>query len=179
MIRKETLFRIGHFAKPHGIKGELTFVPEGDAFDPLKYPFLICEMEGIPVPFYVERSRPKGHATTLVKLERMDDETAAGTLAGKPVYYPLSAGQKQRMEEDDEAQITSSWSRFAGYVLEDELQGWEGTITAVDETTLNTLFRVNCRGRELVIPIADQLIRSIDLPGKRIIVSLPEGITDL
>jgi 16S rRNA processing protein RimM len=172
MIRKETLFRIGQFARPHGIKGELSLVAAEDVFDGIGEPCLICEMDGIPVPFYVESYRPKGHSAILVKLERVNDKTAAGRFANKTVYA-LPSAWKQRPEEK------TAWNRFDGYVLEDEKQGWSGTITAVDESTINTLFRVDCQGKELLVPVADELVRSIDHPGRRITVSLPEGITDL
>ena len=33
MIRQEEVIRIGHFAKPHGIKGEITLVIDRDVFE--------------------------------------------------------------------------------------------------------------------------------------------------
>ena len=33
MIRKEEVFKIGQFAKPHGIKGEISLVTNCDLFD--------------------------------------------------------------------------------------------------------------------------------------------------
>jgi 16S rRNA processing protein RimM len=173
MIRKEDLFQLGQFAKPHGIKGELSLVTEyDDVFDEAEEPYLVCEMEGIPVPFYIESYRQKGRSVILVKLEQVDGQDAAKRFAGRPVYYPLAA-RKENPEEE------RSWKQFTGYILEDEKQGEIGTVTEVDETTLNVLFRVDYRGKELLTPVAGELIRSVDREAKRIVVSLPDGITEM
>ena len=56
MIKKEDVFKIGQFAKPHGIKGEIALVTNSDVFDDSDDPYIICEMDGILVPFFSSRS---------------------------------------------------------------------------------------------------------------------------
>lgn len=51
MIKKEDVFKIGQFAKPHGIKGEIALVTNSDVFEDSDDPYIICEMDGILVPF--------------------------------------------------------------------------------------------------------------------------------
>ena len=43
MIKKEDVFKIGQFAKPHGIKGEITLLTTSDVFDDSDDPFIVCE----------------------------------------------------------------------------------------------------------------------------------------
>ncbi|MDR3268131.1 MAG: ribosome maturation factor RimM [Tannerella sp.] len=172
MIRAEDLFQIGQFARPHGIKGELSLVTDYDVFDDTEDPYIVCEMEGILVPFYIESYRPKGRSTILVKLEQVDDDRAAKQFTNRAVYYPLTAW-KQPPEE------TMTWNHFAGYMLEDEKQGEIGRVKDVDTTTINVLFRVDYRGKERLLPVAEALIRSVDRAEKRIVLSLPEGILDI
>ena len=52
MIKKEDLYRIGIFNKPHGVRGELQFSFTDDIFDRVEADCLICLMDGIFVPFY-------------------------------------------------------------------------------------------------------------------------------
>ena len=59
MIKKEDVFKIGQFAKPHGIKGEIALVTNSDVFDDSDDPYIICEMDGILVPFFIEEYRYK------------------------------------------------------------------------------------------------------------------------
>ena len=172
MIRKENLAMIGQFTKPHGIKGELTFVTNySRLFENADDPYVVCEMDGIWVPFYVESFRSKNTSSLFVKLERVNDETTAKKFANRTVYYPADA----LPEEDD----NEPWTRFIGYMMTDEMLGGIGTVTNVDESTANIVFRVDDQGEERLIPIAPEIICSIDEPGRHMTVSLPEGILDL
>ena len=169
MIRKEDTVRIGFFAKPHGIKGELSLVTDYDLFEDEEDPYVICEMDGILVPFFVESFRYKRNAVILVKLEDIDCELSAKKFINKEVLYPAN-----RLKASSVDVMTPK--RFVGYMLEGKEQGELGFITYVDETTINTLFKVDYYGKELLVPVADELVCSIDHEEQRIVLVLPEGI---
>ena len=57
MIRKEEVYKIGIFNKPHGIHGELSFTFMDDIFDRVEAEYLICLLDGIFVPFFIEEYR--------------------------------------------------------------------------------------------------------------------------
>ena len=57
MIRKEEVYKIGIFNKPHGIHGELSFTFTDDIFDRVEAEYLICLLDGIFVPFFIEEYR--------------------------------------------------------------------------------------------------------------------------
>ena len=172
MIQKKEVVRIGYFAKPHGIKGELSLVTDYDLFEDESDSFLICEMDGILLPFYVESFRYKNNDVILVKLNDINDEKSAKKFVNQEVFYPANRLPKLLNED-------LTWKRFVGYVLEDKTQGVLGVITHVDETTINILFKVDYRGKELLTPVADELVVSVDETQRKIIISLPEGIIDL
>jgi 16S rRNA processing protein RimM len=172
MIRKEETIKIGYFARPHGIKGELSLVTDYDLFEDVDDPYVICEMDGIMVPFFVESYRNKSRAVILVKLEDVDSETTAKTFVNREVFYPVTHW-KESLADD------SSWKHLTGYMLSDKEQGELGVITYVDDTTINTLFTVDYHGKELLLPVADELVDSIDHKGRRIVMVLPEGIMEL
>ncbi len=163
---------IGQFAKPHGIKGELTLVTSCNGlFENANDPYVVCEMDGIWVPFFIESFRPKSTSSLLVKLEGINDETTAKKFTNRTVYYPADA-----LPEDDD---NESWTRFISYMLTDEVLGKIGTVADVDESTANIVFRVDDQGKERLIPMAAEMICSIDERNWRMTVSLPEGILDL
>ena len=60
MIERQNLTTAGKFLKAHALKGELNAVLDADCdlLDPERP--LIVEMDGIPVPFYLQSVRPKG-----------------------------------------------------------------------------------------------------------------------
>ena len=61
MIKKEEVYKIGLFNKPHGIHGELQFTFTDDIFDRVDCDYLICLLDGIFVPFFIEEF-PVKHA---------------------------------------------------------------------------------------------------------------------
>lgn len=77
MIREGEVFKIGQFAKPHGIKGELSLVTNIDVLEDAEDPYIVCDMDGILVPFFVEDFRYKTDTVVLVKLEDVNSEEDA------------------------------------------------------------------------------------------------------
>lgn len=173
MIKKEEVFKIGQFAKPHGIKGEISLVTNSDVFDDSEEPYIICEMDGILVPFFIEEYRYKSDSVILVKLKNVDDEKAAREFVNREVFYSLD-----EVDEDDLVG-DMTWDSFIGYIVEDEVLGEIGEIMNVDESTINVLLQIDYKGEELLLPAAEELILSADHDNKKLVVSIPEGLLDL
>ena len=165
MIRKEEVFKIGQFAKPHGIKGEISLVTNCDLFDDVEDPCIICEMDGILVPFFIEEYRYKTDTVMLVKLENVDDEKAAREFTNREVFFLLEDADEEDLVGD------MSWDSFIGYTVIDERHG--------DETTINVLLQIDHHGNELLLPAAEELITTADHENKTLRVSVPEGLLDL
>ena len=175
MIKREDLIKIGQFNRPHGIKGEISFTFTNDIFDESECKFLVCEIDGIFVPFVIEKYRFKSNVTALVKLQGIETDIQAKFFTNVDVYFP-----KQFVNESELSEDITSWDYFIGYTLTDDKLGEIGIITDVDESTINTLFIVERTGRkELLIPASEELIMEVDIENKKIRVTLPEGLVDL
>lgn len=175
MIKRDDLVKIGKFEKPHGIKGEISFSFSNDIFDEGESEFLICEMDGIPVPFQMESYRFNSASRAFMKLVGVDTDEQAKLFSNSDVYYH----KKYIPEETVKADI-SSWDFFIGFTLCDENSGMTGVISDVDETTINTLFVIEKEdGRELLIPASENLILDINIEQKIIRMHLPDGLTEL
>lgn len=83
MIKREEVYKIGIFNKPHGIHGELQFTFTDDIFDRVEAEYIICLLDGIFVPFFIEEYRFRSDSTALMKLEEW-------TLQSVPVCLPTS-----------------------------------------------------------------------------------------
>ena len=88
MIKKEEVYKIGLFNKPHGIHGELQFTFTDDIFDRVDCDYLICLLDGIFVPFFIEEYRFRSDSTALVKLEGIDTAERARMFTNVEVYFP-------------------------------------------------------------------------------------------
>ena len=89
MIKPGEVQRIGTIVKPHGVGGEMAItVPASlDWTDDLDC--LVCSMDGILVPFWIESLRDKSSTTLLVKFEGVDSVEQTARFMGVTVYMPI------------------------------------------------------------------------------------------
>jgi 16S rRNA processing protein RimM len=169
MIRQEEVYKIGKLGKAHGVKGEISFLFDDDVFDRTDADYLVLDMDGILVPFFIEEYRFKTDDNALMKFEGIDTQERARELTGCEVYFP------REMAEDDNEQL--SWAAIVGFELIDASTGKSaGNIASVDDTTINILFELE-NGK--LIPASEDLITNIDTKKQQIFIHLPEGILEL
>ena len=172
MIKREEVYKIGIFNKPHGIHGELSFTFADDIFDRVEAEYLICLLDGILVPFFLEEYRFRSDTTALVKLEGVDTAERARMFTNIEVYFPVNHAEEARPGE-------LSWDFFVGFRMKEVHHGILGEVTDVDTSTINTLFVVDRQGEELLVPAQEEFIIDIDQKHKVITVDLPEGLIAL
>ncbi|MBR4070320.1 MAG: 16S rRNA processing protein RimM [Bacteroidaceae bacterium] len=173
MIRREELIKIGQFNKPHGVRGELSFTFTDDVFDRGESPYIVCCIDNIYVPFFIEEYRFKTGTTALIKLADVESDEAARDFTNLEVFYP-----KAYYVEDDEEATPDDY--FIGFTINDITYGTLGEVTAIDDSTINVLFVVTTPDeRELLIPIQEAFVRAIDEEGRIIHMDLPEGLLDM
>lgn len=173
MIRKETVYRIGRIGKPHGVDGEVSFHFDDDVFDRTDAEYLILDVDGILVPFFMDEYRFKNDETALVKFCDITTQEQARQLTGAEVYFP-----REHAEADD-GQL--SWAQIVGFSVRDAETGKVvGEIHSVDDSTINTLFElVTPEGGDLLIPATDELINDVNTEERIIEMNLPEGLLSL
>lgn len=172
MIRREEVYKIGLFNKPHGIHGELQFTFTDDVFDRVDADYLVCLLDGIFVPFFIEEYRFRSDSSALVKLEGIDTAERARMFTNVEVYFPV-----KHAEEAEDGSL--SWSFFVGFLMEDTRYGVLGEVVDVDTTTVNTLFVVDAKDGELLVPAQEEFILDISREQKLITVELPEGLLNM
>lgn len=173
MIKIEEVFRIGKIGRPHGIKGETTFLFTDDVFDRVDADYLVLQVDGILVPFFIEEYRFRSGETALMKFEGVDTQEQARSLTNCEVFFPRALADSQTDEV--------SWAQLTGMQLIDQqTEQCIGTVTAVDDSTENVLLVVNDeKGEELLIPAVPSFIKDIDMEEMKIRVELPEGLLSL
>ena len=169
MIRQEEVYKIGKLGKTHGVKGEISFLFDDDVFDRTDADYLILEIDGILVPFFIEEYRFKTDSNALMKFDGIDTQERARELTGCDVYF------RRDMADEDSEHV--SWAELIGYRLIDAASGAEvGTIASVDDSTINILFELE-DGK--LIPASEELITNVDTSKHQIAINLPEGILEL
>ena len=166
MILDEQLREVGKVGKPHGVKGELSCTFSNSAFDIEELEYIVLQIDGINVPFFIEEYRTKGADSLLLKLEGVDDEAKARTLTNLAIYIP-----KEALDDNEAFDI----QHLVGFELIDTKQGAIGVIEGIDDSTANLLLEVG----DLLIPISEELVENIDEKGKKLYMNLPNGLLDL
>ena len=168
MIKREEVFKIGKLGKTHGVKGEVSFLFDDDVFDRVEADYLVLDIDGILVPFFMEEYRFKSDSSALVKFEDIDTQERARELTGTDVYFPRT------LADEDEG---LTWTEIVGYDIIDAKSGQSiGKIAAIDNATQNILFELE-DGK--LIPASEELITDIDKENKTITIDIPDGLLDL
>jgi len=169
MIKKEDVYKIGRLGKAHGVKGEVSFQFDDDIFDTADADYLILDIDGILVPFFMEEYRFRNDSLALIKFCDVDTQQRASELTGCAVYFPRSIAEEQAEG--------LSLSSLVGFDLIDANgKGKVGTIAAIDDTTQNILFELE---DGTLIPASDDLITDIDTQQRQITMNIPEGLLDI
>jgi 16S rRNA processing protein RimM len=169
MIKREDVYKIGKLGRTHGVKGEISFLFDDDVFDRVDADYLVLDIDGILVPFFMEEYRFKSDSNALVKFEDIDSQERAQQLTGIDVYFPRT------LADNDENCI--SWAAIVGFDIIDADSGNKiGRIASVDDTTINILFELE---DGCLIPASEDLITAIDQQARTITMQLPEGLLNL
>ena len=167
------VYRIGRIGKPHGVKGEMNFMFTDDVFDRTDSDYLIIEVEGLLVPFFIEEYRFRSDETALLKLCDIDTQEQARQFTNCEVFF-------ERSKADTPADELT-WAQIVGFQIIDEKNGKIiGKIVAVDDSTENILFEIETtKGHQTLIPAHDSLIRNIDTQSQTITMTIPDGLLAL
>ena len=168
MIRKEDCYKIGRLGKAHGVKGEVTFQVTDDVFDRVDADYLILEVDGILVPFFMEEYRFRSDSVVLVKFCDIDTQERASELTNCDVWFPRS------LTPDDEEPTLAGLVGFD--IIEAGGNTVVGRIAAIDDSTANLLFELE---NGTLIPANDNLIQDINMQEKQIIMNIPEGLLNI
>ena len=169
MIRQEEVYKIGRLGKAHGVKGEVSLQFDDDIFDRVEAEYLVLDIDGILVPFFMEEYRFRSDSVCLVKFCDVDTQQRAQELTGCDVYFP-----RVLAETTDE---TPSLSMLVGYEIVSVADGRVvGKIAAIDDSTANILFELETGH---LIPANDDLIEVIDTEQQQIRMNIPEGLLNI
>ncbi|MDC0858166.1 ribosome maturation factor RimM [Flavobacteriaceae bacterium] len=172
-MQKEDCFYLGKIVKKYSFKGELLVKLDTD--DPSIY----TKMESVfidknknLIPFFIERSSLHKSTLLRVKFEDIDSEEDANKLLKSELYLPL----------EFLPQLTGNkfyYHEIFGFEAEDLSFGLIGIIKGVNDNTNQAILEIDRNGSEILIPLIDDFIKSVDREQKKIILEVPEGLIDI
>ena len=165
MLEKEDFENIGYVQRTHGIQGELACKTTVDLS-------FISEDED---RYAVEGFRTKTDEIDLIRFSGIETKEQAETLIGSSLWLSRDYLDDQELSEDP-----YDFARYLGFNLIDANKGVVvGTISHIDETTMNTLLYVDtANGDELILPIAEELFTAYNDDERTLTLDIPEGLLD-
>ena len=175
MITELQLIEVGYITKLHGLKGEMLARITDNVINEVEHcPYLVCEMDGIYVPFFLESLRIRSTESALLKFEDIDSTEKAEPFCGLKLYFDRKCFTPEEQEQYDHK--TEEDYDLIGYKIIDKILGPIGEIKDINDLTENVLFILERNGDEIMIPAADDLILDIDDENETILMDLPKGL---
>jgi 16S rRNA processing protein RimM len=172
-MQKKDCFYLGTIVKKFSFKGEL--LAKLDTDEPELYEDLdaiFIDLRGTMVPFFIESSQLHKSDLLRIKFEDVNTEADADALIKAELYLPLAALPKLSGNK-------FYFHEVIGFQIIDENFGPTGTIVSINDTTAQALFEIEHNGKEILIPINDEIITKVDREQKTITVKAPDGLIEL
>ena len=172
-MQKKDCFFVGKIVKKYSFKGELLVKLDTDE------PKQFLEMESVFVekhknliPFFIDSLSLHKSELLRVKFEEVDSEEDADSLLGSELYLPLDLLPQLSGN-------TFYYHEIIGFSVNDVNFGPVGTISGINDSTAQALFEIERDGKQILIPISDEIIDKVDRKAKTIHIQAPEGLIDI
>jgi 16S rRNA processing protein RimM len=172
-MTKEDCYLLGKITKTHGLKGELAIWLDVDY--PEEYEELdsvLLEIKGELVPHFVEEIQIRPNKS-IIKFEDIDTIEAASKLVNCDIYLPED--NLPELEDNDQFY----YHEIINYDVVDEVKGKLGKVLAVYTSERQDLIAMQYEGKEVLIPIDDDIVKTVDREKKELYTNLPEGLLEI
>ena len=171
-MKKSDCYELGKFGKTHGLKGEIRVILDTDEPEAyLDIETVFVEVKNELIPYFVEDAFFHNQYL-IVKLEDLDSIEQVESLKGAKIFLPL-----EDLPQLDQDQFY--YHEIIGFEIHDRELGYLGTVGSVYDEGPQSLLGFTYQGREVLVPLTDDIVVDVDKTAKRIHTFLPEGLLDL
>lgn len=163
------LVQIGFISKTHGYNGYFKISIEEDFIEAFRQcKFLFLDIETMRIPYFIEDRNVKNNI--FIKLEGIDSKEEAQIYNSSHIFIERKYITETKAED--------SFKALIGYiVLSDSEQ--IGILKDIQDFPQQLMGVIMHGDQELLIPLHEELITSINHQTKSISLSLPDGLLDL
>ena len=164
---------VGRVTKTHGLKGELKFYPSTDDIwiaDAKQVRVSRDSLLQVFSEYHIQSIRGKG-IPLIIKFEKIDSIEAAEGLVGKTLY--VLRDQFPDLPEDE-----YYWFQIEGLRVYDEGGRYYGNIKEIIRTGSNDVYVVRDDEKELLLPMIDSVVKTIDLKAGKLVFYPVEGLLE-
>jgi 16S rRNA processing protein RimM len=173
-VAADRLVAIGEIGRPHGVRGEVRVTPLTDhpeRFQTLAECVLWDEARDRRLPCRISGARVQGNSL-LVAVAGYDSPEAVGALTGWLLAVPESEALPA-----PEGHFYP-WQLVGCRVLTEDGRD-VGSVLRIEGSAAQDLWVVGDAAREHLVPAVADIVREVDLSGRRIVIRPPEGVLEL
>lgn len=171
-MQLEDYFEIGYILRPHGLKGAVNI--QFDVDDPEKYKKMesvVVNIDNNLIPFFISSIQINGNKGIL-HLQDIQSVDQANELKSSTLLLPIELLPKLR---DDQFY----YHEVIGFNIVDKNKGKLGTIENIYTGGNQDLISMKYLGKEVLIPINDEIVKEANYDKKEVYIHLPEGLLDI
>src|SRR5579875_11861 len=170
-LESRGLVAFGRIAGAHGLRGALRVRLDNPDSDLQAIRRVFVDQLGTPVEYRVRSTSRAGHGSFKMELEGIDYIEQAQALRGAEVYVAL---------DDLPPVAENEFYYFQVLGLPVETTDWRilGRIDEIFFNGANDVWVVKNDCAEVLVPVIDDVVRQIDVEGKRVIIQVIPGLLD-
>lgn len=169
----DDMVTVGRIVRPHGIRGQVVVAPETDfASERFRAGAILNVIRDGRIEAFNVRAGREHDGRWIVWFEQLASIEAAETLRGSELRIPAA---------DVRAPGPGAYyvHDLVGCRVITQAGDLVGTVGQVQLDAGTPLLKVRTGKREILIPLAEDICRRIDIAGKTIVIDAPEGLIDL
>jgi len=172
-MKQSDFFYLGKIVKTHGLDGVLYGKIESDnpmSYQNIEHAFFEIRKQFVPHKVKFINIDEKGFFS--IKIMNIDYIEQARQFVNKKIFLPIHMLPKLSGN-------SFYFHEIIGFQIYDTKFGYCGIIEEVIDTNIQALFQIKFQGKEILIPIHDNIINEVDREKKQILVTCPNGLIDL
>jgi 16S rRNA processing protein RimM len=171
-MKKEECYYLGVIRRLHGLEGEvLIHLDVDDVYDYEELDSVFIQTKTGLIPYFIEYIQIRDAGHIIAKFEDCPYDLAK-ILLRKELYLPLSSLPKLEGNK-------FYYHEVIGFTVIDLHFGVIGPIEKVMDYPLQDVFSIRHDGKEVLVPVSDELIREVRRESREIVVDCPEGLIEL
>ena len=171
-MTKDKCFYVGKIVKTHGLKGEVTLRIDNEQFDDIEeLNYFLLDVNEQLIPYFIEDIAYHSNKA-FVLFQDLKTLEAANQFVGKSAYLPLDLLPEKEGNEFYSHEVV-------GYLVVDEEKGEIGNVNEIIEYPTQSIIQIIKDGKEILIPIHDDILKDVNREEKKIYIKAPNGLIDL
>lgn len=172
-MQKKDCFFVGKIVKKYSFKGELLVKLDTDEPEQfLEMESVFVERHNSLIPFFIEELSLHKSSLLRIRFEEVENEADADAMLGTELYLPLSMLPKLEGNK-------FYYHEIIGFKVIDANFGELGVVTSVNDSTAQHLFEIEYKGKQILVPVNDEIIQKVDRDTNTLYINAPEGLIEL